>query len=288
MQAVAGRARREGGPAAEGSSMITNPVIETLLRRKSVRAYADQEPSDEVIETIVRCGQQAPFAAQRGSLLMSRDRAKNPFRAPLLFTVLADVHRLERVMDRRAWSRTACDGAILLFGVQDAAYMAENMVIAAESLGLGSCYLGGAPFYAGRIVEESNLPPHVFPLVQLAMGYPDEDPPTRPRYPVSFTLFEDRYPELDDATVDGAMAVMDEGYLAQDYYRRAGFMVPLGEGREETFTLDDYSWTEHMGRKWGQWLKDPEELLGPLAQCGFHVEGSGDVVGKEATEDPKA
>ncbi len=254
--------------------MQSNPVIEALLRRKSIRQYTDQDPSDDVIETIVRCGQQAPFAAQLGSLLLSRNRKKNPFGAPLLFTVLVDVHRLERVMGRRNWNRSASDAAILLFGAQDAAYMAENMVIAAESLGLGSCFLGGAPFYAERIIEEYGLPTHVFPLVQLTMGYPAQDPLPRPRYPLSLSLFEDRYSEMGDEAVDQAMAVMDEGYLAQDYYREAGFMVPLDEGREETFTFDNYSWTEHMGRKWGQWLKEPEELLEPLARCGFCISSS--------------
>ena len=251
--------------------MQSNPVIEALLQRKSIRKYTEQDPSDESVETIVRCGQQAPFAAQLGSLLLSRNRTKNPFGAPLLFTILVDIHRLERVMERRKWERAASNVAILLFGAQDASYMAENMVIAAESLGLGSCFLGFAPFAAGRIIKEHGLPPRVLPLVQLTMGYPAEAPPPRPRFPLSFTLFEDRYPEMDDEMVDRAMATMDEGYLAQDYYRRAGFMVPLDEGREETFTFDDYSWTEHMGRKWGQWLKDSRELLDPLERCGLDV-----------------
>jgi len=181
--------------------MITNSVIEALLRRKSIRKYADRDPSDEVVETIARCGQQAPFAAQLGSLFLSRDRASNPFGAPLLFTVLIDVHRLERVMARRGWTRVTSDAAILVFGAQDAAYMAENMVVAAESLGLGSCFLGGALFRAGAIADACGLPPHVFPLVQLAMGYPAEDPPPRPRYPISFSLFERRYPAMDDDAV---------------------------------------------------------------------------------------
>ena len=60
------------------------------------------------------------------------------------------------------------------------------------------------------------------------MGYPAEDPPPRPRYPLDFTLFEDEYPELSDEDVDVAMADMDEGYLAQDYYRRGGLHDPPG------------------------------------------------------------
>lgn len=50
--------------------MLTNPVIESMLNRKSVRKYTDQKPTDEVIAAVVRAGQQAPFAAQLCSVLL--------------------------------------------------------------------------------------------------------------------------------------------------------------------------------------------------------------------------
>jgi nitroreductase len=250
---------------------MENLVVDTMLQRKSIRRYTDQMPPDEVVETVVRAGQQAPFAHQMCSLLLSRHRAKNPFHAPLHFTVCVDAHRMERVMARRNWEVVTNDLSLLFFGIQDAALMAENMVIAAESLGLGSCFLGDAPYRAEAIIEEYGLPSRVFPLVGLAMGYPAEDPPPRPRYPLEFTLFEGEYPELDDEMVDRAMAVMDEGYLAQNYYRRAGYQIPLEGGRPETFAFDDYGWTEHISRKLGQWLSSLDDILEPLARCGFHV-----------------
>ena len=155
--------------------MINNPITETMLNRKSIREYTDETPSDELIETIVRSGQQAPFAYQMCSLLLSRNAKKNPFNAPLLFTVCVDSHRHELVMARRDWKLIENDLALLLFGIQDAALMAENMVIAAESLGLGSCFLGDAPFMAEKIIKAYKLPPRVFPLVQLPIG--SNDPP---------------------------------------------------------------------------------------------------------------
>lgn len=250
---------------------MRNPVIDAMMNRKSIREYTDQSVPDEVLAEIVRAGQQAPFAYQMGSLLLSRNRKRNPFRAPLLFTVCVDAHRHEVIMARRNWKMVQNDLSLLLFGIQDATLMAENLVIAAESLGLGSCFLGNAPYRAAAIIREYKLPSRVFPLVQLTMGYPAEDPPTRPRYPVEFALFEDRYPEFDDELVTKAMNQMDEGYLAQDYYRKAGYQISLEEGREETFTFDTYSWTEHISRKTGQWLRSPKEALDALAKCGFHV-----------------
>lgn len=248
---------------------MENPVIQTMLHHKSVRKYTQQKPTDETIQTIVRAGQQAPFASQLYSVLLTRKKA--PFGAPLWFTICVDLYKLERFMKLRGWEVVTNDLSLLFFGIQDAAYMAENMVVAGESLGLFSCFLGNAPYRADKIARDFKLPPRVFPLVQLVMGYPAEEFPPRPRYPLSFTLFEDRYPEFSDEQVAEAMGVMDEGYLAQGYYLKQKAKIRLENGRKETFTYEDYSWTEHISRKWGQWYESPEELLEQLEKRGFKV-----------------
>jgi hypothetical protein len=69
------------------------------------------------------------------------------------------------------------------------------------------------------------------------------------------------------------MQVMDDGYLAQDYYRSARLMIPLEGDRQETFTFDDYSWTEHISRKAGQWYESPRDILRQMAKCGFKIPG---------------
>jgi FMN reductase (NADPH) len=251
--------------------MIHNPVINSMLNRKSIRKYTAEQPAGEVIETIVRAGQQAPFAYQLGDLLLSRDLKQNPFQAPLYFTVCVDLHRFEQIMARRGWQRGSNDLSLMVLGIQDAALLAENMVIAAESLGLGSCFLGAAPYYAAKTIQQYHLPPRVFPLVGLAMGYPAEDPPVRPRYPLSFSLFEGEYPSFDDPAIEEAMRVMDEGYLAQDYYRKANYIIPLNGERLETYTFETYSWTEHISRKIGQWQKSSKGILNAFKKCGFQM-----------------
>jgi hypothetical protein len=219
----------------------------------------------------VRAGQQAPFAYQLGSLLLSRDIKKNPWNAPLYFIICVDSHRFERIMQRRGWEVASNDLSLLLLGIQDAALMAENMVIAAESLGLGSCFLGAVPYYAGEIIQQFKLPQRVFPLVGLGMGYPASNPPTRPRYPLEFCLFEDQYPGFELGMIEKAMQVMDEGYLAQDYYRKANYIIPLDGVKEEKYTFENYSWTEHISRKLGLWQRSPKGILRALEQCGFKI-----------------
>jgi nitroreductase len=251
--------------------MKTNPVVKVMLDHRSIRRYTDESPSYEAIETVVRAGQQAPFASQLYSILLSRDRNRNPSKAPLLFTICVDSHKFELIMAERKWKMISNDLSLLFFGIQDASLMAENMVVAGESLGLGSCFLGSAPYRADKIAEEYALPSRVFPLVQLTMGYPAEDPSPRPRYPMRFTLFEDKYPELDAKMVSEAMGQMDGGYLSQNYYREAKYIIPLEDDRIETFTYDNYSWTEHISRKWGQWYRDPGELIKQLKKRGFYI-----------------
>lgn len=250
--------------------MQTNPAIQTMLNRKSIRKFTSENPSDEVITTIVQAGQQAPFASQLGSLLLSRSREKHPFKAPLLFTICVDAHKWELIMERRDWQMIADDLMLLIMGMQDAALMAENMVIAAEIFGMGSCFLGAAPFHAQKIIKQYKLPPRVFPLVQLAMGYPAEDPPPRPRYPLEFVLFEEQYPDFSENTIQDAMDQMDRGYLEQDYYLNYKAMIRLTGERKDNFSYEDYSWTEHICRKWGQQYF-PNTMIDQLEICGFNI-----------------
>ena len=222
--------------------MLNNPIIETMLNRKSVRKYTNEKPSDEAVMSIVRAGQQAPFASQLCSVLLTRKKA--PFRAPLWFTICVDMHRMELIMAKRGWTTVANNLSMLIFGIQDAALMAENMVLAAESLGMGSCFLGNAFYRVRQIQKRYKLPLRVFPMVELVMGYPAEAFPPRPRYPLEFTLFEDRYPDMTDDMVDRAMKAMDEGYLAQDYYRT--LRAKITHGPSTSRASGDNGWVTPM------------------------------------------
>jgi len=250
---------------------MSNETIETLMDHRSIREYEDKSLSEEEIEEIVRAGRQAAFVSQMYSVIMERDEEDIPFGAPVLFTICVDINKLEKMMEKRDWEVITNDLTLLLFGIQDASYMAQNMVIAAESMGLGTCYLGSAIRTARNLKEKYDLPDRVFPLVQLVVGYPAEDPPTRPRYPLNFVLFEDEYPDLSDEMIKEAMEEMDEGYLEEDYYRKLDAKISLkGEGSDD-FTYEDYSWTEHISRKWGQWYEALEKQKEILEACGFEI-----------------
>jgi nitroreductase len=241
------------------------------MSHKSIRKFSDKVPDDETVQTIIRAGQQAPFAGQSYSILLSRKKEKNPWRAPLLFTICVDSYKFEKIMEERGWVQATADLNFLMLAIQDASYAAQNMNIAGRSLGLGSCFLGTALGKIDNIAEEYKLPSRVLPIVQLMMGYPAEDPPTRPRYPLEFTLFEDKYPQFTRNQILAAMNQMDEGYLAQDYYKKGNSMIPLTIGKKEEYTYDNYSWTEHISRKVGQWNQDSSSLIEAMRHRGFNL-----------------
>jgi len=251
-----------------------NPTINLLLQHRSIRKYEDKEVPDNIIETITRAGQQAAFAYQAYSVLLSRKKEKHPFHAPLYFIICVDINKISKIMETRNWEIVMNDLSCLIWGLQDAAYMAQNMVIAAESLGLGTCYIGAVPYYADKIAEQFKLPQKVFPLVGLTVGYPAENPPARPRYPMDFTLFENEYPKFDDDAITHAMKEMDDGYLSQDYYRKNNAKIDLTGDREETYNFETYSWTEHISRKLGQWQPSPKELLEQFKKRGFDIQNT--------------
>jgi hypothetical protein len=65
------------------------------------------------------------------------------------------------------------------------------------------------------------------------------------------------------------MKPMDDGYIEQGYYSRQKVKIPVEDGREDTYTFDDYSWTEHISRKWGQWAASPQDMIEALRERGF-------------------
>ncbi len=248
-----------------------NETIDLMLNHKSVRKFKKECPTDEMVETIVTAGQQAAFAYQQYSILLTR-KGNIPFNAPLLFTICVDVHKFRLIMEKRGRKLTQNDISLLLFGLQDGSLAVQNMVLAAESMGLGTCLLGNTPYVAANIKEKYQLPDKVFPFVQMAVGYPDDENPVRPRYPLEYSLFEDRYPDFSDTMVERAIDQMDAGYLEQDYYRKADCLIKLPDNMKEEYNFDNYSWTEHISRKCTLWWEDSDIIKKQMKKCGFDID----------------
>ena len=115
----------------------------------------------------------------------------------LLFVVwLADLSRLARVAQAEGIPPVANDYLeMALMATIDAPLAAQNAVVAAESMGLGTVYIGGIRNQPLEVAQELGLPPGVFAVVGLCVGYPAPDVPAtvRPRLPQHVVGFAEQY-----------------------------------------------------------------------------------------------
>ena len=83
----------------------------------------------------------------------------------------------------------------------DCGIFAQNVVVSAESLGLGSCYIGAIRNKIGEVDEILGLPDLVYPVFGLCLGYPAQDPEPKPRLPLPVVLKQERYEDASDTDI---------------------------------------------------------------------------------------
>ncbi len=236
--------------------MKDNAVLKLFKERATVRRYKDEQVPKDVIETIAWAGQRAPFATQMYSVVVSqspdkKDALRSLFgplgAAPIFFLICSDLHKIETMVGIEGPKAEVDDLNLMYWALQDAAYVAQNMVVAAESLGLGTCYLGGAPWRTQALTELFQLPDRVFPLVGLVMGYPDEAPPPRPRLPLWAMLHWEAYRTPDADGIHDALAAMDAGLKREGYYKKYKARIESEDEQEKASVR--YGWGTHIARK---------------------------------------
>ena len=109
----------------------------------------------------------------------------------------------------------------LLIGVADTAILAQNAVIAAESLGLGAVYIGGIRNHIEAVGALLNVPEYVLPLFGLCLGWPAEDPDKKPRMPVEMLVHENQYQPLNQQQLDRYDATLADYYHQRASHTRA-------------------------------------------------------------------
>ncbi|MDR1064168.1 MAG: nitroreductase family protein [Azoarcus sp.] len=204
------------GDASQLAPAAWSPIIEHLLKHRSVRAYLPDPVSDEQLAAIVAAAQSASSSSnlQAWSVIAVRDAArraklaeltgKQPQvgEAPLQLVWIADLARLERVTQITQRPGEALDYLeMFLVAAIDAAVAAQNAAVAAESLGLGIVYTGTMRNQPEEIAELLGLPPKTIALFGLCVGRPDPARPAdiKPRLPQSVVLHDECY-SLDAQT----------------------------------------------------------------------------------------
>lgn len=211
-----------------------SPLIDSLLGHCSVRSYLPDPVSDDQLCAIIAAAQSAASSSnlQAWSVVAVRDPAKRAALAelaggqahvrdaPLQLVWLADLARLERIASANARPSAALDYLeMFLVGVIDAALAAQNAVAAAESIGLGTVYIGGMRNQPEAVARLLELPPRVVAVFGMCVGTPDPTQPAaiKPRPPQSVVVHHDRYAlAAQDAGIDAYNEAMARFYQEQN------------------------------------------------------------------------
>jgi len=240
------------------------PVIDLLNAHRSIRKFTAQAIAEDLLYAIVGAGQAAATSSfLQGSTVI---RVRNPESRRTLarlagnqpyvesaaeFLVLcADLRRPGNACEQFGREFAGDYTEHFIIATVDVALMAQNMVVAAESAGLGICYIGGLRNNPREVSDLLRLPRGVYPVFGLCLGYPDQDPERKPRLPLAVVLKDEVYSEEGDA---GRIAEYDE--QVREYYRqRAGG----GHGQ---------SWSEQVAGLLSE--KARPHMRGFLAEQGF-------------------
>jgi nitroreductase len=219
-----------------------NDTIATILNHRSVRGFLPETLSEGTLELLVAAAQSASTSSnlQVWSVVAVREPERKARiatlagnqqfirDAPLMLVWLADLNRINQIAaDRQTQAEATHYTEAFILGVVDAALAAQSAFIAAESIGLGAVYVGAVRNHPEEIAAELNLPPHVFAVFGMAVGYPDpaKDTGIKPRLPREIVLHHEQY----DATLKRDAVERYNG-VARDFMREQGM-------KEQDWTL---------------------------------------------------
>ena len=214
-----------------------NEVIRQLHARKSVRVFTDREIGHAEKSAILEAAVQAPTAGNqqlytilditdqsiKDKLVDTCDHQPMIAEAKMVLIFCADCKKWYD-----AYVATGCEPrkpgvGDLMLAVCDTVIAAQNAVTAAESLGIGSCYIGDIMENCEEQCALLGLPQYVMPVGMVIFGYPTEQQMRRPkpeRVDMEYIVHENGYKPMDDKTLE-AMWTPRGGLRPYDEYMRA-------------------------------------------------------------------
>ncbi len=169
---------------------VSNPVIETILSRRSIRQYKPQPVNRDTMQIILNCGINAPNGQNKQSWEV------RVVDNPEFINGITEIFKKESKMaDDPNFKNMFRNAPTVVFIANDTSYrisqidcglMGENMILAAWSMGIGSCCLGSPVSFmktpaAAEYLKKLDLPEGYQLLYCIAFGYPDETPEAKPR-----------------------------------------------------------------------------------------------------------
>lgn len=191
-------------------------MIDLIKSHKTIRKYSDKDVSNEVLNSLLEAGTRASTTGnmQVYSVVVNRDEEmkkrlaschfNQPMvtQAPVVLTLCADFNRFNLWCEARNAKPGYDNFLSFMTGAIDALLVAQNICLAAESQGMGICYLGTTIYMAEKIVEILELPKGVVPVTTITLGWPTESPVQADRLPLEAIVHQERYQAYTESAID--------------------------------------------------------------------------------------
>ena len=174
------------------SETLTNEVINTIMQRRSVRKYLDKPVEHKKLAAVAKCGINAPNGMNSQKWQVRVVESQEWIKGVTEVFKKANPDMVERDPNFKNMFRNAPNIIVIATPKKggadvDAGLMGENMILAAQSLGLGTCCLGGPVRFlatseeAKPYIDKLDIPDDYKINYIIAIGYPDETPEAKPR-----------------------------------------------------------------------------------------------------------
>lgn len=184
-----------------------NPTLDLLASHRSVRKFTDQPVDDSLVQTLVKSAQCAATSnhVQAYTLIRVRNKVTRKQiadlagpqiwveQAPVFLVFCADLTRLESACGLNGITAQIGWAEQFVVATVDTALLAQNLMVAAESVGLGGVFIGGIRNDPGKVCNLLEIPDNAYPVFGMCLGYPDHPPGVKPRLPLSLVLREETF-----------------------------------------------------------------------------------------------
>ncbi len=211
-------------------------LLNVFWRHRTIRHFLPDPVREEHLDMMLWAAQRAPTdaSAQMYTIIRITNPDLRDRMATLAgnqqhirdcaeyFVICLDVYRLRRLVEHRGGRFGMGNRLALIFGTLDAGLAAENLALAAEALGYGTCFIGGIQNAVDVIARELNLPPGVLPVCGLCVGVPDPEhipPEPRPRLPRWAVVHENGYRDYTHEDLEACYEAMAPISRSRDWYR---------------------------------------------------------------------
>ncbi|MEM0079049.1 MAG: nitroreductase family protein [Nitrososphaerota archaeon] len=209
-------------------------VINLLRSRRSIRIFKPVKIPEEFVKLLVEVAERAPVYMQAYTFIWVKSEEKRTKlyeicgssavkNASIILLVCCDLKRVKKMLDMLGHRHVLSSDkhpVETVMSIFETALAVENIVIAAESLGLGSVIIDCPLLYAPTISEMFQLPRGVIPIALLCIGVRNESPPLRPRLPLEIVLHEDVYREASEEELRTFLEKLEKHMELENYVKK--------------------------------------------------------------------